>query len=162
MSHSQLHFYDSANANNVPTGVHAAAYVNGFKWAQAEIDRMKAIFRVSVKPESVWAEFARAIDVETDAANPDDVVPFVVRRRERHNDATVYVNRSNWPIVVEKVHEAGIAQPFYWVATLDGTKIIPESERPRGLVPWAVQYFGGADTAFDLSVLFGVNNFVRP
>lgn len=156
MSKQLLHFYDSANAANIPSGVHAAAYINGFKWSAADMARMSGIFRVSVEREASWAREARCIDVETGAAQPSDVIGFVKeRRRLGFDDATAYVNRSNWPLVRDFVREAKIEHPFYWVATLDGTMDVEQD----GVKAWAVQYFGGDNTRFDLSVLHGVNNF---
>jgi hypothetical protein len=149
-----IHFYDAATPQNVPSGVHAAVYVNGFAWPQSQIDRMAAVRRITVEGGAEWADRASIIDVETGAATPQDVVPFL-RRRMSHgwNDGTAYVNRSNWQAVKDLVNAAGLPC-LYWVATLDGTQDIPGA--------WAVQYQGGVSAAFDLSVLHGVNHFHRP
>lgn len=150
MSHSQLHFYDAANPRNVPSGVHAAAYVNGFAWPEADLKRMSGIFLVSVLPGAEWADKARCIDVESGAAAPQNVVPFI-QRRESHgwHDSIAYVNRSNWHVVkgfVDAALKAGkIHVCHYWVATLDGTTHVPGA--------WAVQYQGGMNAGFDLSVV---------
>lgn len=154
MSHPAIHFYDAASPGNVPSGVYAAAYVNGFAWPEVEIRRMSHILRISVRPEAFWAKFASIIDVETGAASPDDVVPFI-RERNAHgfNDAKAYVNRSNYDQVRSQVDAAGV-RCLYWVATLDGTQQIEGS--------WAVQYQGGQNAPFDVSVLHGINDFHRP
>lgn len=157
----QLHFYDAAAPENVPSGVHAGVYINGFAWPQSQVDRMAKVFRISVHHEAYYARIARCIDVENGAAMPTDVVPFIKYRRahlkaqgHRGDDATAYVNRSNWSTVVDLVHQAGIEQPLYWVATLDGTQELEGN-------PWAVQY-ATIHGAYDLSVLHGVDNFRKP
>jgi hypothetical protein len=158
MGSHKIHFYDSAGPENIASGVYAAVYVNGFPWPEDDVRRMKRVFRVSVEREAVWAKAARTIDVENGAALPEDVVPFIKERRSLgFNDATSYVNRSNWDDVVERVEFAKIHQPFYWVATLDGTQ---EVSGLRGTPAWAVQYQGGPTSPFDVSVLHGKNNFV--
>lgn len=150
------HFYDSANPRNIPSGVHAAYYVNGFAWPESEIKRMGAVFGISVLSESHWAEVARCIDVETGAATPGDVPGFVHHRRALgHNDPVAYVNQSNWQAVKDALHSAGVAEPHYWVATLNGHPILSHTEC------WAEQY-ADMNNAFDLSVLYGINNFRRP
>lgn len=150
-----IHFYDSASPENVPSGVYAAVYVNGFAWPRAQVNRMARVIRVSTSAEADWARDARCIDVETGAATPADAVAFVrERRRLGFDDATVYVNRSNHDEVAKLIAEVKLAPPFWWVATLDGTQDVPGA--------WAVQYQGGMHAAFDLSVLHGVNNFRAP
>lgn len=151
MSEHRIHFYDAANPHNVPSGVYAAVYVNGYAWPESQIRRMHRVIRISVLREAYWARYARVIDVETGAARPEDVVPFLRHRLEfGHRDGTAYVNRSNHAIVAELVKEAGIPCRF-WVATLDGTADIPGA--------WAVQYSGGERTAYDLSILDGIDDF---
>lgn len=162
MSNPTVHFWDAANPANVPSGVHAAVYVNGFAWPQSQIDRMAAVFRVSVRRESFWAKFARCLDCEPGAADPAvDLVPFINERRAHgFNDATGYVNRSNWLTAIEACHRANKMEPLWWVATLDGTMQV---ERPAAAGPgpgaWAVQYQGGMNSPVDVSILHGINNF---
>ena len=149
------HFYDSASPENVPSGVYAAVYVNGFTWSRQQVDRMAKVFRVSVRGEADWAHSARCIDVENGAATPADAVEFVKeRRRLGYDDATVYVNRSNHQATADLIEKAGLEPPFWWVATLDGTQDVAGA--------WAVQYQGGTHAAYDLSILHGVNNFHAP
>ena len=151
-----LHFYDSATSENVPTGVHAAIYVNGtFAWSRAEADRMAKVFRISVEQDASWARLARCIDVESGDATPLDAVAFVHHRRSLgFDDATVYVNRSNLPTVASAMKSADLSPPRYWVATLDGTMDVAGA--------WAVQYQGGMNARFDVSILYGRNDFHRP
>ena len=166
-SHRELHFYDAANSHNVPSGVHAAVYINGFAWPQSEIDRMGAVIRISVERDHAWANRARVIDIENGAALPEDAVPFC-QERERFlatksmhvNDSVVYVNRSNRGDVEERLRRAGFTivvnniEPGtvrVWEATLDGTDV-PDT--------WACQTF--TNGAFDRSILHGVNDFRKP
>lgn len=164
MAHNeQLHFYDAANSHNVPSGVPAAVYINArFAWAKSEIRRMSKIFSISVEPEAFWAKDARCIDIENGAAGIENAVPFVIERRKRHNDATNYVNRNNWEPVIERFQHAMLALPFFWVATLDGTMEVETKVNGVTVRAWAVQYFGGPDTAFDKSILHGVDNLHKP
>lgn len=150
-------FYDSAAPQNIPSGVYAAVYINGFAWPQDEVHRMRKIISISVLPEASWARDARVIDVENGAAGPGDVVPFIQeRRRLGHDDAIAYVNRSNWPLVVKAVGDAGLeAHVRYWVATLGGAPVLQPGQC------WAEQ-FRDADNAFDLSMLYGEDVFHRP
>lgn len=148
-----IHFYDSASPQNIPSGVYAAAYVNGYVWPEREVMRMAKVIRVSVLADPHWARQARCIDVERGAASPEQAVAFVkLRRAYGFNDATVYVNRGNWEAVRNAHQQANEPHPFYWVATLDGTMDVPGA--------WAVQY---ADRGrYDLSVLHGIDNFHTP
>jgi hypothetical protein len=153
---TRTHFYDSASPQNVPSGVYAAVYANGaYRWSTQQVDRMERVFHISVLPDATEAEFARCIDVESGAATPADAVQFVAARRKYgFDDATVYVNRSNWATVRALIAKARLDEPLYWVATLDGTMAVSGA--------WAVQYHGGMSAAYDVSVLLGVDNFVRP
>lgn len=149
-----IHFYDAATSQNVPSGVYAAFYVNGFVWAPSEIRRMSRVFGVSVRSDPSYARVARCLDIERGAATVKDLVPFMQERAAHvggFHDVVAYVNRSNWDRAKQAVHAAGLPDPHWWVATLDGTDI-PSA--------WACQQFG--HPGYDLSVLHGVDNFRRP
>lgn len=156
MASSQIHFYDSATPQNVPSGVYAAVYVNGFAWPQSQIKRMERVIRISVQREAFWAKYARVLDIENGAALPQDFIPFAhARLAHGFNDPTAYVNRSNWDTVKQLVADAGLEKfVHYWVATLDETQDIPGA--------WAVQYQGGQNAPYDVSILHGLNTFHRP
>lgn len=155
-----IHFYDAASPENVPSGVHAAVYINGFRWTEDQVKRMGRVIRVSVEREAHWAREARVIDVENGAAQPGDVPAFIYHRRSLgFHDATAYVNRSNWQEVHERVAHAHLSC-IWWVATLDGEQNV---EPPPGARhAWAVQYQGGMNAAYDLSILHGQDTFHRP
>jgi hypothetical protein len=148
-----IHFYDSATPENIPSGVYACAYVNGFAWPESEIARMSHILRITVQAEADWARYAAIIDVENGAASPADVPAFLRERRSLFGETGIaYVNRANYQDVKALVDAAGL-DCLYWVATLDGTMDVPGA--------WAVQYQGGVNARFDLSILHGVNRFHR-
>lgn len=151
MSAQHVHFADAATPQNVPSGMHAAVYCNGFTWPADQIRRMAKIRTITVDRESHWASIASIIDVENGAALPPDVVPFLRERKARgYDDGTAYVNRGNWSTVKSLVDAAGVPC-LYWVATLDGTMVIPGA--------WAVQYGQAPGGAYDLSVLYGHDYF---
>jgi hypothetical protein len=159
VNHNLIHFYDAAEPRNLPSGVYACVYANGFTWPHNEVLRMRGVRYVSVARGSHWARTCSIIDIENGAALPEDVVPFVREREaEGHPDATAYVNRGNWPTVKTLVDDAvragHIHDCLYWVATLDNTVDIPGA--------WAVQYMGGGYSRYDVSVLFGHNWFHNP
>lgn len=159
---TNLHFYDAANPLNVPSGVYASVYVNGFAWPQSQIDRMARVFHTSVEREAFWAKYARCIDVENGAALPEDVPAFIDERRAHgFDDATAYVNRSNWQIVYDQVKVRNMREPLWWVSTLDGTQEV-ELKVDNVVIAraWAVQY--ETVHGHDVSILHGINNFVKP
>ena len=154
MTQHVIHFYDSATPGNIPSGVYAYAYVNGYAWSDADIERMGKVRRISVESSPVWARWASTIDVETGAASPADVPAFIRSRRQHgYDDATIYVNRSNWDTCKGLVRGEGL-DCLWWVATLDGTWNLPGA--------WAVQGQGGPGAPYDVSRLYGEDWFHRP
>lgn len=157
MSSQHLHFYDAANSHNVPSGVHAGVYINGFRWERSEVERMNRIFSISVEREAGWARQARCIDIEAKAGVPQDAVPFIRERKHLgFDDGTCYTNRSNRREVGARLKAAGLTA-LEWCATLDGTQ---EVEPVPGLHLWAIQI--ETIHGFDVSVLLGVDNFHKP
>jgi hypothetical protein len=149
-----IHFYDSASPQNIPSGVYAAVNIDGdFAWPEHDIARMARVFRYVVHPTVERARLARGVDIESGDATVEEAMPFLIARHRMFGDATAYVNRSTLPSLREQVDRAGITV-YEWVATLDGTQNIAGA--------WAVQYSGGIDARFDLSILHGVNNFHTP
>lgn len=157
MSNNQIHFYDSTNSRNIPSGARAAIPVDGrFTWAESEIKRMSKVFFYTVLGGAEAAHRARGIDIETgDRANdPDFYMPFLIERAKHYGDATPYCNRSSLPSVQQHCRSEGILDKMhFWVATLDGTLV-------HGA--WASQIHGGINALVDLSILQGVDNFHRP
>lgn len=154
---NKLHFYDAANSHNVPSGVHAGVYINGFRWERSEVERMARVFSISVKQEATWAREARCIDIEKGAGLTMDVVPFIrERKRLGFDDGTAYTNRSNRKEIGHRLQAAGLIA-LEWCATLDGTVNL---EPVPGLHLWAIQF--ETVHGFDVSVLLGVDNFHKP
>lgn len=151
-----LHFYDATEPRNVPSGVHAAVYVNGaFAWPEAEVHRMAKVIHVSVHGSGDAWKQARCVDIENGDATPDSAMPFLIERTKHYGDATAYCNRSTRPLVAERCERAGILHAVrFWIATLDGTQDVQGA--------WAVQYQGGMFSPVDVSVLHGVDDFVTP
>jgi len=149
-----LHFYDSTNPGNIPSGVAAAIPVDGkFVWNQRDIDRMSAVIGYTVEGQVAKARIARAIDIEPGCVwPPENAIPFLRERHRLNHDATAYADRSNMPTVRGLCQRAGIPI-LEWVATLDGTQDVEGA--------WAVQYQGGIRAPFDVSVVHGVGNFHR-
>lgn len=151
-----LHFYDSAEPRNVPSGVHAAVYINGrFAWPESQVKRMARVFRITIEGGAQWAKHARCIDIERGDATPESAMSFLEERTKHYGDATAYCDRSTRPEVESLCRRAGILDKVrFWIATLDGTQDVQGA--------WAVQYAGGIHAAVDLSVLHGVDDFRRP
>lgn len=154
---AQLHFYDAADPRNIPSGAHAAVAANGeFAWRDSDVRRMASVFRFLEHDDGVgdlsrWAPHARAIDIEPECIwPPERAMPFLVARAKHYGDATAYCNRSTLPEVRDLVKRAEI-EILEWVSTLDGTQDVAGA--------WAVQYYGGVHTPWDLSVLLGKYNF---
>jgi hypothetical protein len=149
-----IHFYDSAEPRNIPSGVYAAVCMDGdFAWSPHDIERMAKVFRYIVHPTVEKAMIARGVDIEKGNATVPEAMPFLVERHRMFGDATAYCDRSTLPELRGAVNAAGI-EVFEWVATLDGTQGVEGA--------WSVQYLGGLTSPFDLSVLHGVDNFHRP
>ena len=153
------HFYDSASPHNIPSGVYAAVCVNGdYAWQEHDIQRMSRVFRyIAVEHGGKlsieeWAPHARCVDIEPGCVwPPERAVPFLVARHQHFGDATAYCDRGTLAEVQRIMRGIPV---FHWVATLDGTQNVPGA--------WSVQYQGGPNAPYDVSVLHGVNNFHQP
>ena len=169
---SDIHFYDSANPSAIPSGVYASVNI-GF-WTQAEADRMRRVFHAvefqNTSPS--LARICRCIGVEPNAASVAEAIQFCIARHEfGRDDFTVYTSLGEGS---DPTHQPGMVgiinalrsnapgRPFrLWIAEWDmnpGNR--PEAE---GVKAWAKQYVsepGGHP--YDLSVLYGVNDFIRP
>lgn len=91
------------------------------------------------------------LDVETGDATPADIDPWAAGRRAAGiGNLAVYCNRGNLAAVLGTSHEP----VFHWVATLDGTLVIPAYLPMRQ--PTAVQFAPASVTGIhaDLSLVF--------
>ena len=155
-----IHFYDSATPENIPSGSYAAAYVTGFAWSGEQQRRMARLFHIATQGSpTYWARFARCADCEPGAFTIEQTVEYCIARHDHgHSDFTAYANEStDQEGLVSALKATG--KPFrLWVAAWDGDP----SNRPviGGIPAWAKQYSNLGDR-YDLSVLYGVNDFGR-
>lgn len=147
--------YDSVNANNIPTDIPlVAGYVNGqFQWPQSWWDRFPGHYRhVGIDVFGTAPTIASVLDVEQFDATPQISVEWVKARNATKPEypPVLYVNRSNLDTVVSLNSKAGhvLGRDYMvWVATLDGTKELPNM---HGVV--AVQYHDAG--GYDQSVVY--------
>ena len=60
------------------------------------------------------------LDVEPGCSTPASAPGWVQRRRKAGVDPTVYCSLSAWPTVRAAFHNAGVAEPHWWVAAYPG------------------------------------------
>jgi len=124
-----------------------AGYCDGpWRWSDADWARFPAAIKVRIALFGATND-GHVIDVEKSSQwTPAQLVDWAQRRRAAGVDPTVYMNRVTWPFVRQAFQAAGVHEPHYWLATLDGAR------------PWqpgvvAIQYAGSALSGghFDLS-----------
>ena len=149
---SRLIIYDSDNPDDIPSGVKAAGYVNGYAhvaWDARGWARFPDAIRISVFAYNA----GDALDVENGDATPAQA-PGWVKMRLAAGVALpwVYVNRSNQRATEDAMWAGGI--PLYkaamWVATLDGTKAVARYRYPVAAVQYANSTLAGGH--YDLSI----------
>jgi len=144
------HFYDSARWQKIPRGAVAALYYDGeFAAPTAAEDEFLTVRWITVLGD--WRN-AGIADFETGNevySKPGALLDFVRGRHSLGLRARVYCNRDTLPKVRQLL--AGAEPYLVWIGTLDGNKLTPDWT--PGL--WAVQYEGGPDADWDLSVLYG-------
>lgn len=171
-SGSLIHFYDSASPQNIPSGSYAAVELTNFPWDQEDIDRMHRIFRfVASGTPSFWMHKARGVDFEPGGDSLQQVIDACIARHTyKFDDFTVYGDENHMNNVngdgtggslpaVLRQHAPG--RPFrLWVAAWDGDP----TARPviDGVPAWAKQFQGGVRAPYDVSALYGVNDFQHP
>jgi hypothetical protein len=152
---------DSTNPADIPLqGLQlVAGYVNGrFMWNSMEWGRFPAeVARVHIDVDGTAYKTAGVLDVETGDATPQEAAVWVMARKRLGAGATgctIYCNRSTINPVHASMAAAGLAigrDYTLWVATLDGTEILPTM---TGVV--AVQARGEAQTGghYDESIVY--------
>lgn len=137
--------YDDVDAANIPADATLmAGYVDG-SWPS--YNAMKARFpHATVVPIAVsWRTNAGTVlDCEKGDATPSECPSWVVMRRARGVDPTIYCNSDTWPAVRQAFQGAHIPEPHYWIAQWDDQPTIP-----AGAV--AKQYKNGS--TYDTSVV---------
>lgn len=134
--------FDSVDPSAIPADAElVAGYVDGPK---------------SVWPTNAWTMFPKAqlvrinvtgdpvnggdvLDVETGDATPDHAPAWFDARGGDAAGLTIYCNRDTLPAVEQAM---GKRRYFRWIATLDGTFVIPGYKPLEG--PAAIQFAGAA------------------
>jgi hypothetical protein len=142
-------FYDSVAPQLIPEGGPACLYYDGIYAAEpAAADRFKAVRWITVFGDY---EHCGIADYETGNevySKPGAIEAFVRGRMEMGKRARVYCNRVSLAEVRQRLE--GLDW-LLWIATLDGDQLSPSYATNL----WAVQYAGGVNATFDISVLYG-------
>jgi hypothetical protein len=142
--------YDSTSPEDIPvTAELVAGYVDGsYAWSQAGWNRFPTT-TPKVGISCLATNAGDVLDIEAGCAVPPQAPGWARARRQAGVDPTVYVNRSSWQQVRSAFMAQGVAEPWYWVATLDGTQL-PLVDRVV-----ACQYIGepGSGGHYDLSIV---------
>lgn len=148
---------DSTNPNDIPVaGTQlAAGYVNGAisQWPANGWDRFSGASKVTIDVLGTRPD-ADCLDIEPGDASNATAVNWVRAKKERGEMPVLYSNRSNLTPLFNALLAAGfqVVRDFkIWIATLDGTKSVPDM---TGVV--AVQYAGEAQTGghYDESIVY--------
>ena len=146
--------YDSDNPDNIPDGVWAAGYVDGYAaaaWSASGWARFPNALRIAV---FATTDAGDVLDVEPGNAKPYQAGGWVLRAHARGVPLPwVYCDRNDRPAVEQSLSAAGLKpdQVALWIATLDGTQTVPAGPYPVA----AVQYAGAATSGghYDLSLV---------
>jgi hypothetical protein len=150
---------DSTTAADIPAkGLDlVAGYRNGsFTWSDADWQRFPGIGHAYIDVNGTHAADAGVLDVETGDATVTVAVAWVKARLalKPSYPPVIYCNRSTLTPLFNAMNAAGLEVVKHfrlWVATLDGTKAIPDM---TGVT--AVQYAGQAQTGghYDESIVW--------
>jgi hypothetical protein len=151
---------DSTDINDIP--IHGtelvAGYVNGnFVASEHDFARFRGIPHVHIDVLGTDPDKAGVLDFEQgNPRTPDSCVKWAKRRKELHPGypAVIYCDRSHLTPLFNAMNAAGmqIVRDFrLWVATLDGTKRLPDM---TGVT--AVQFAGESMTGghYDESIVY--------
>jgi hypothetical protein len=153
--------YDAANPSKIPDGSFVAGYVNGaYAWTAEEWARFGQHLGIDVTGTAPL--MSNVLDVEpgnlgTAESGDDQVwtkllaaaVAWARVRVAHHLSVTLYVEGSRFSTLAAGMQEAGIAAR-YWVADWGMTQ--DDAETKVGGPIAAVQFQGGTDAPYDLSV----------
>ena len=114
-------FYDAITPANIPTNAQGVAgYVDGrYAWTAADWARFPHAVKVRIAVFSSTND-GHVLDVEPGCSTPASAPGWVQRRRKAGVDPTVYCSLSAWPTVRAAFHNAGVAEPHWWVAAYPG------------------------------------------
>jgi len=97
-----------------------AGYIDGrYAWSAADWARFPNAVKVKIAvfPST---NTGHVLDCEQGDATPEQCPPWVARRRSAGADPTVYCSLAAWPLVRAAFHNAGVAEPHYWIAAYPG------------------------------------------
>jgi hypothetical protein len=135
----------------------AAGYINGqFKWSPEGFARFSEAKHVHIDVDGTNPEGAGVVDCETGDVTVSGAVEWAKARKAAHPGEyppIIYCNRSTLTPLFNAMNAAGlhIVKDFrLWIATLDGTKTVPDM---TGVT--AVQYAGESMTGghYDESIV---------
>jgi hypothetical protein len=154
---------DSTTPTDIP--IHGtdlvAGYSNGnFKWSKAGFARFPGIPHVHIDVNGTNPAGAGVLDCEPGDCDVPEAVIWAKARKAAHPEGyppVIYCNRSTLTPLFNAMNVAGlhIVKDFrLWIATLDGTKTVPDM---TGVT--AVQYAGESITGghFDESIVHDDN-----
>jgi hypothetical protein len=140
--------YDAVTPGNIPsTAKMVAGYIDGrYAWKAADWARFPRAVKVRIAVFSA-TEDGHVLDVEPGCATPASAPGWVLRRRAKGVDPTIYCNLADWPSVRAAFRARKVREPHYWVAAYPGNG--------PALYPGSIahQYQGGLTAKFDVSVV---------
>lgn len=129
--------YDSVDANAIPTNAQmVAGYIDGtqYKWTAANWARFPTAVKVRIARRT-FTNDGHVLDVESGIPtvwpldNPSvraGIRNWVRMRRAAGVEPTIYCNQLfDWPVIRQIFHEAGMREPYYWVARYNNVPDIP-------------------------------------
>jgi len=113
--------YDAVTPANIPANaVMVAGYVDGrYAWHPADWERFPKAVKVRIACFSSTND-GNVLDIETGCSTPANAPAWVLRRRARGVDPSVYCSLSLWPTVRKAFHNARVTEPHYWIAAYPG------------------------------------------
>ena len=144
--------FDAVNPGNIPvTAQMVAGYVDGlYAWSLADWARFPHAVKVRAAV-SPFTNDGHVLDVEAGDASPDQAPGWAQMRRAAGVHPTIYTgygyNGQTWALVINAFHNAGIAEPEWWIAAMPGNG--------PNLYPGTVahQYAGGITAPYDTSAV---------
>jgi hypothetical protein len=155
--------YDSTRPALIPADA-AGILVYGdgkFEWTAEDLARFPKARRRSITVTGDPS--CNILDVENGDARPSDVPNFLRAWKHEHphgEDGTIYCSRDTLAEVQLSLYPIGLTFNL-WLATLDGSQ--PRTiENPATSRLVAVQYAGGPDADYDVSVVYDRSWLRRP
>lgn len=119
--------YDSTNPFDIPADASmVGGYIDGrYAWPQSGWDRFAHATQVRIATRATTND-GNCGDVERGDMTPLEAPEWVQMRRNSGVFASIYCNELfGWPDVRQAFHNAGIAEPPYWVARYNNVRVVP-------------------------------------